>query len=265
MSACRVNGTWPARWRDEGGIALVVALMALLLLTALGLSLALTTSAETVIAGNFATERETFYAADAALERAIQALLTAGDWNAILSGTATAPFSDGPPGGDRTLPGGGALNLGQVLNMANCGKPTTCSPADMDAVTGDRPWGAHNPRWQLYASGDMARMRAAGPTSPPFYVVVMAADDPADPDTDPARDANGILTLRAEAFGPGNSHKTIVATVAKTEVPALERGYTGQRGQDERGRASRTAPVQIPGKALSVGEFSIATGGKMVR
>jgi hypothetical protein len=264
VSTCGVTRTRSARWRDQDGIALVVALMALLLLTALGLSLALTTSTETTIAGNFATEREALYAADAGLERAVQALLTAGDWNAVLSGTTPAPFSDGSPGGDRALPGGGTLTLGQVLNMANCGKPTTCSPADMDVVTGDRPWGPHNPRWQLYAYGDMNRLLPTGTINSPFYIVVMAADDPADPDTDPARDANGILLLRADAFGPGNSHKTIVATVARTEAPALERGYTGQRGEDEQGRASRTAPVQTPGKTLSAGEFSIATGGKMV-
>jgi hypothetical protein len=264
VSSHRGERTWSGRWCDERGIALIVALLALLLLTALGLSLVLTTSTETTISGNFATGRETFYAADAGVERAVQELLAVRDWNTILAGTTTAAFNDGSPGGDRTLPGGGTLNLGQVLNMANCGKSTTCSTADMDTVTIDRPWGANNPRWQLYAYGDMNRMIPTGTINSPFYVVVMAADDPADPDNDPTRDANGILALRAEAFGPGNSHKTIMATVARTDAPELERGYIGQRGQDEQGRAARPAPVQTPGKALSVGEFSIATGGKMV-
>ena len=42
-----------------------------------------------------------------------------------------------------------------------------------------------------------------------------------------------------------------------------ERGYTGQRGQDEQNRRARKAAVQTPGKALGRAELTIGsnTGG----
>jgi hypothetical protein len=252
------------RWRDERGVALIVALMSLLLLTALGLALVLTTSTETMIASNFSTGQEGLYAADAGVERAMQDLLTVPDWNTILAGTTTSAFIDGAPSGYRSLPGGNTLDLTQVVNMANCEKLTGCSAGDMDAVTLHRPWGANNPRWQLYAYGDMNNMIPTGTINSPFYVVVMVADDASEIDDDPTKDANGVLTMRAEAFGPGNSHKVIEVTLARTDATELERGYIGQRGQDEQNRRARKAAVQTPGKALTSKEFAVATGGKMV-
>ncbi len=252
-------------------MALMISLMALLLLTALGLALVLTTSTETMIAGNYSNGAEALYAADAGIERAMEDILTVADWNTILGGTATSAFIDGSAGGDRTLPGGGTINLNQVVNMANCGKLTTCSDADMDAVTVERPWGENNPRWQLYAYGDMNDIVPTSTVNSPFYVVVMVADDPADalpgqpPDNDPAKDSNGALLMRAEAFGPGNSHKVIEVTLARTDSTELERGYIGQRGQDEQNRRARKAAVQTPGKSLTMSGFSIAAGGKMVQ
>ena len=53
----------------------------------------------------------------------------------------------------------------------------------------------------------------------------------------------------------------IEMTVAKTDTTNLERGYTGQRGQDEQNRRARKAAVQTPGKALTQQEMGLATGG----
>jgi hypothetical protein len=256
---------FPRRWSDQRGIALVVALMSLILLTTLGLALVLTTSTETMIASNFSAGLEALYAADAAVELAVQDLLTVSDWNALLAGTTASSFIDGAPGGDRALPGGNTLNLTQLLNTANCGKPTTCSAADMDAATAERPWRANNPRWQLYAHGGINKMIPTRTINSLFYVVVMVADDPAETDNDPTKDANGVIAVRAEAFGPGNSHNLIMVTLARTDAIGHERGYIGQRGQDEQNRRAHKAAVQTPGKTLDVGEFSIATGGKMVK
>ena len=89
MSTHYERRTLSARWRDERGVALILALMSLLLLTALGLALVLTTSTETMIAGNFSTAQEALYSADAGVERAMQDLLTVPDWNTILTGTTT--------------------------------------------------------------------------------------------------------------------------------------------------------------------------------
>ncbi len=53
-------------------------------------------------------------------------------------------------------------------------------------------------------------------------------------------------------------------TLSQTNSAEMERGYIGQRGQDEQNRRARKAAVQSPGKGLSVAGFSMGTGGQMV-
>ena len=79
----------------ERGAALVVALMATMLLSALGLALILTTTTETKITGNYTYAQEALYAADAAIERTVQDVLTVPDWNDMLSGAQRSAFVDG--------------------------------------------------------------------------------------------------------------------------------------------------------------------------
>src|SRR5713101_5984999 len=62
--------------RREHGVALLIAMMAMLLMTALGAALVLTTSSEAIIAGNFRNSREGLYAAEAVLERSLDDLQT---------------------------------------------------------------------------------------------------------------------------------------------------------------------------------------------
>ena len=260
------------RLRREDGIAVIVALMAMMLMTALGMSLVLTTTSETMIAGNFRAGGEALYAADAILERSMDDLLTIPDWNKLLDGSLQSGFIDGPPSGERTLPDGTKVNLSEVLSFANCEKPTTCSAADMNAFTEMRPWELNNPRWQLFAYGNVGDLLPTGTINSPFYVVVMIGDDPSETDDDPAidggphvapwtkNDGRGVIALRAEAFGPRGSHKIVEMTIAKTDTTELERGYTGQRGQDEQNRRARKAAVQSPGKKLDMQTLS-GTGG----
>ena len=253
--------------RREEGMALVVALMAMLLMTALGLALVMTISSETMIAGNFRNSHEALYAADAALERGMDDLLTVPDWNRLLDGSERSAFVDGAPSGSRTLADGSTIDLSQTINMANCGKTTTCSSADMNAVTSERPWGANNPRWQLYAHGPMNDMLPAATINSPFYVMVLVGDDPSENDGDPTKDGaslanpgSGVLALRAEAFGPRGAHKVIEFTVARTDTIEFERGDASQRGQDEQNRRARKAAVQRPGKSLTMRSLTLTTG-----
>jgi Tfp pilus assembly protein PilX len=255
-----------ARLRHEDGAALVTALMALLLLSALGLALVLTTTTETAISNNFRSAEEALYVADAAIERTMQDILTVPDWNNMLNGSAKSAFIDGAPG-NRTMADGTILRLDDATNMANCGKVTICSTADMDAVTEDRPWGKNNPRWQLYAYGPVNDLVPTGTLNSNMYVVVWVGDDPSDNDDNPLVDGNaqtnpgtGVITLRAEAFGPGGAHKVVEVTLARTDSTEIERGYTGQRGQDEQNRRARKAAVQTPGKSLQRQELTVATG-----
>jgi hypothetical protein len=247
-----------ARLGDEHGFALVVALMSMLLLTALGLALTLTTMTERRISANYRDGVETVYATDAGVERVIQDLLTVPDWNRILDGTTTSSFVDGVPG-DRTLPDGSKLSLVQATNMVRCGKPS-CNDADIDTATDERPWAKNNPRWQLYAYGNVTDLLPTGTLNANVYVVVWIGDDPSENDDKPLVDGDesgganpgkGVVSMLAYAYGPGGTRRVIETTLARTDTTEIERGYTGQRGQDEQNRRARKAAVQTPGKALT--------------
>jgi len=201
---------------------LIIALMATLLMSALGAALVLTTSSDALIAANFRTAQEGVYAADAALERAMADLGTLADWNAILDGSASSAFVDGAPGGVRTLADGSPLDLGQTLNMLNCRKVTACSAWDLAANTAQRPWGANNPVWRLFAYGTLSSLLPPHAIESAYYVIVMVADDPSENDDDPLRDGQGptnpgmrVLSLRAEAFGPRGARQVVEVTVAR--------------------------------------------------
>jgi len=169
--------------RRENGVALVIAMLMTLLLSALGAVLVLTTSSETLISSNFLNASDGLYAADAVIERAMDDLANVRDWNALLDGSARSGFIDGAAGGARTLPDGSTIDLTQALNMANCGKVSMCSDADLVGNrTGDRPWGANNPVWQLYAYGKVQDLVSTGTINSPYYIMLMVADDPSEAD-----------------------------------------------------------------------------------
>jgi hypothetical protein len=222
--------------RTERGVAIIIALMAMTMMIALGTALILTTTTESKIARNFRTASEAMYAADAMLERAMGDLVPIADWNTLLSGAARSAFVDGPPGGPRTLADATVINLGESVNVANCEKPSICADDDMNRVTDERPWGLNNPRWQLFAWGPLGNLTPTGTVNSPFYGIVMVADDPSECDNNPivdggeavppcgtASSANpgaGVLSLRAEAFGPFGTHRIIEATVTRPEGAA---------------------------------------------
>jgi hypothetical protein len=210
----------------ERGIALVVALLITMLMSTLAVALILTTMVETRIASQFQRAHSGLYAADAVVERAVDDLLGVANWNRLLDGTARSAFVDGPPNGTRTLVDGTVLDLAQVVNMANCHKTTACSAADMDAVSDDRPWGANNPRWNLFAYGRLSDLLPQGSVESPFYGMAMVGDDPAEDDGDPTLDGTGdnpgagFVSLRGEAFGPGGAHAVVELTVTRAQ-PAV--------------------------------------------
>ena len=185
-------------------MTLVIALMSLVLLSALGISLAVVMTTELRATTNYAMSRESMYAADGALQIAAHELLTVADVNVLLSGGGTlSAFVDGPPSGPRRLGDGSTVDLTQATTAANA-EP--------------RPWGANNPVWRLFAFGWLG---------PRTYVIAWAADDSHENDGDPLVDGGGvtnpgarILALRAEAFGVGGAHKVLEATVRREEDTA---------------------------------------------
>ena len=214
--------------RRDAGMAVVIVLLALLLTSALGAALILTTSSETIIAGNYLASIEALYAADGAAERAIAELGGVADWNAVLGGSVRSVFVDGPPGGSRTMPDGSAIDLGEFVNLANCGEVRLCSGAEMDAATARRPWGANNPRWQLYAYGLLRDTTSAATIDSSYYVIVLVGDDPAENDGNPVQDGAGtgnpgagVIAVRAEARGPRGARRVVELTVGRQAGPRL--------------------------------------------
>ena len=220
----------------EAGSALIVVLLALTLVGAVGASLALSSSGETIVAGGFTRIQDTRSAAEAGLERAMADLRWIDDWRALPGGVTLSAFTDGPPAGVRRLPDGALLDLARVVSLANCGKTTACTSADVVANgTGQRPWGANNPVWRLFAYAPLAALLPGGSIRSSAYVVVLIADDPSETDANPAIDGtepctngqvppacnpgSGVLALRAEAFGPRGAHVTVEAIVERPSAP----------------------------------------------
>lgn len=198
------------RGGGERGVALLITIMALLLMSALGVALILTSASETIIAAHFRNGIEARYAAGAIVARAIEDVAAAADWGLLVDGTLRSAWVDGPPSGARALGDGSTIDLAQVTNLANCQKTTACSQTDIAAVTTDRPWGANNPRWTLYAYGPLrALLPSPGAVDSPYYVLLLVGSGPA-----PER-----LAMRAEAFGPRGAHAVVEVTAGYNDDP----------------------------------------------
>ncbi len=248
------------RITNEDGSALIIALMSMMLLTALGAAVIMVSRTETAISNNYRNSQEALYAADAVIERVVQDLLMVPRWNDILadggSGVAgvTSSFTTGSPGSAISLAAGGKITLNAT---------TASMQAETDAAN---VWGNNDPQWRLFAWGPLSELLNTTTVDSNMYVAVWVADDPADgpsvnvADNNPLLDANGTLTLRAEAIGPGGTRKTIEVTVARTSGTEIERGQIAQRGQEELNQRARKAAVQTPGKSLTNMRMNTATG-----
>lgn len=244
------------RLGNEDGTALIIALMAMMLLTALAAAVVMVSSTETKIASNYSNGQEAIYAADAAVERVVQDLLMVPRWNDILTGTSQSAFKDGECASSKDLPGGGTLLL--------CGASSASAQlqADTDQLNS---WGANNPQWRLFAWGPLSDMLPNDEIDSPMYLAVWVADDPAETDGNPQADVNGTLTLHAEAYGPRGTRKIVEVTVARTSSTEIERGQIAQRGQEELNQRARKAAVQTPGKALTNMRMNTSTGNLVVQ
>ena len=209
-------------WLSAGqrGIALIMVMLVTVFLSALGAGLILAVFMDRLAAGNMSGSVALLYAADAVVELAARDLSQVADWNAVLTGARPSSFTDGAPGGVRGIPGGGTVDLTAATNMLNCGKATTCTLAQMNANTRERPWGLNNPQWRLYTFGPLERLaHLADPQ--PCYLAVWIADDHREQDDDPQADAqqdeagHGLVRVHAEAFGQGGSRRVIEAELAR--------------------------------------------------
>lgn len=209
----------------QRGIALILVVLFTSFLSAIGLGLALVVFMDRFATANLRGSVAMLYAADAGLELAAHDLARAVDWDLVLGGAEPSTFTDGAATGTREIPGGGSIDLTAATRLLNCGKSTPCTPPQMDANTRERPWGANNPRWTLYAYGPFTGFSAFERPAP-CYLAVWIADDSREQDGDPLSDAadenvlgHGILRVRAEAYGPAGARRAIEAELVRFCLP----------------------------------------------
>jgi hypothetical protein len=162
------------------------------------------------------------YAAEAAIVRALDDMAGVADLSAVLNGTQASAVRDGAPAGVRVLPDGATVDLLSATGMERCGQ-SACTDRQMMAVTVERPWGADNPRWELYAYGRLSDLFPAAEPPPDFYVLVWVGDDPLERDGDPLVDGGagtgrGVLLLRAAAHGAHGVRRRVEALVVRTDI-----------------------------------------------
>jgi len=206
---------------SERGIALLLVTLLTAFLSALGVGVVLAVFMDRLATGNMAGSVAMLYAADAGIEIAARDLAQIADWNPVLEGRTQSSFVDGAAGGVRGIPGGGVVDLTAVTNMLNCGKTSTCTAAQMNANTKQRPWGNNNARWRLFAYGPFENViQLERPV--PCYVAVWVADDRREQDGNPQADASdddapghGIVRVHAEAFGARGARRAIEAELVR--------------------------------------------------
>jgi hypothetical protein len=187
---------------------LICALMITALLGTLGGVLVVLVAAETHISASHRDALEALYVADAGIERAIGDLRMFSDWR-LVPGASPA----GAPSDFRDGAAAPRLLDGTILDL---GRLTVGRQADSNAVY---PAAPDRPVWRLFAHAPIGRLMPDGAIRSPAYVVVWIADDVDDGDGDPLRDSNGVLVVRAEAFGLRGLRRRIEATVARGGSP----------------------------------------------
>jgi hypothetical protein len=175
--------------------------MALSVLTALAATLVLGTMTETAVAASYREGVETFYAAEAAVEFAIQDLAAVSDWEGIVAGEQVSTFVDGPPLGVRRV-GGVLFDLAAATD-------------DVVAATG----GYDDDReYRIYANGRFSDMLPGAASGSPYYVVVWTAGVGV---TETERQST--ISVVGRAYGPTGSRRSIVVTVIRPDAEGMVR------------------------------------------
>jgi hypothetical protein len=156
------------RTQDDRGLAILVAVFTMLIVSALGAAVVLTTTTESLIGAGFRVAQQSVYSAEAAGEWMVGELgAPAADWPLIAGGANRSAFVDGPPNGIRTLPDGSAVDLGAIA--------------------------AAHPGWHIYAFGLLDDLLPVAARGTGFYIVIL---------TSPDGSASDRVRIRALAYGP---------------------------------------------------------------
>lgn len=181
----------------------------------LGAGLLTLANTETSIAASYRHGQEASYGAEAALERALADLGAIPDWTTVLAaapGSVLSTFDDGQV--NVRLPDGRAVSLpGLTLERQR----------ESDELTGPAQLGADSPRWRVFAHAPLADLAPPPAPGVSLYLVVWVADDGADGDGDPSRDANGRIHVHAEAYGAAGARRAVLSAIERTPSGTIRR------------------------------------------
>ncbi len=192
--------------RRDSGVALVMVMMTITLLTALGSALTLATIAETAIAANYRDATETFYAAEAAVEFAMQEVAAAPDWADVVAAPGRAAFVDGPAAGRRTI-GSVTLDLGDATTDVNAAAAGASASTDPD--------------WLLYAFGRFRDLVPSSVRRSQIYVMVWVADRSGGPSGEAS--VPEALSILGQAYGGRGSRRTVEVVVERDGAGLVQR------------------------------------------
>ena len=184
--------------RRDSGVALVIVLMTITLLTALGSALTLATIAETAIAANYRDATETFYAAEGAVEFAMQEVAAVSDWRDLVAAPGRSAFVDGPAAGQRTI-GAVTIDLGGATTDVNAAGAGATGPTDS--------------AWLLYAFGPFQDLVRSSVRRSQIYVVVWLADRSGAPGEETS--VPEALSILGQAYGGRGSRRTVEVVVER--------------------------------------------------
>ncbi len=195
----------------ERGTALVLALLATTLLSAVGAAMTVSANLETNIGSTFREDNELAYAAEAAVVRALQDVRASTRWDDILAGAQLSSFLD--PITVPRLPSGGTLDVPAATSRLQSATDTTFG-------------GSNAPQWRVFASGRLADVAGPGALESRAYLVAWVADDPSETDGNPFADTNDTLVVRGEAVGSGGRTRALEVTVTRAGMPRGQAGLS---------------------------------------
>ncbi len=187
---------------DDGGSVLIAALGGLAALSALALAVALIATVETGITGAERLRLEVQTLAEAAMEAAVAALGEEADWSRVLAEGRRSTILE-----SQALP---RVAGWEVIDVA------ARTEALQRASDARSVWGANRSIWRPYVDGVPASVVSLPSPLAAAYAIVWLADDEGETDDSPLQDSNGLLTLRAEAFGVSGASAALLATVRRT-------------------------------------------------
>jgi hypothetical protein len=177
-------------------------MMTIALLAALAGSLTLAAITETSVAAHFRDAADARYAAEAAVEFALQEIAGVDDWSELLAGGQSA-LTDGP-GGTRTV-GAERIDLDRAA-------------VDVAGAATAPPGAVHLPS-VLYASGWFRDMLPGLAADSGTYVVVWLADRSPAPKETGAPPAT--LSLVGAAYGGRGARRAVEALVERADTSAV--------------------------------------------